>query len=99
LCLNEEGQVLFKWKKVFLEDADDSLSNWNASDNTLCLWNVVKCTQDSVTVLDFSSLPFAIWLETSMPLLLVSSIVFVREFVISDDVFFILKWCIEHSTL
>jgi len=58
LCLNEEGQVLFQWKQDFLEDADNSLSNWNALDNTPCLWNGVKCIQGSVTRLDFSPLPF-----------------------------------------
>jgi len=41
LGLNEEGQLLLKWKQDFLEDVDDSMSNWNASDTTPCFWNGV----------------------------------------------------------
>jgi hypothetical protein len=54
LGLNEEGQLLINWKQGSLQDPDNNLSNWNASDATPCFWNGVNCTQGSVSVVDFS---------------------------------------------
>jgi hypothetical protein len=54
LGLNEEGQLLLNWKQGSLQDPDNSLSNWNASDATPCFWNGVNCTQGSVSAVDFS---------------------------------------------
>jgi len=56
--LNEEGKLLLIWKQEYLEDQDDSLSNWNASDSTPCFWNGGTCTQGSVSGLDMSPTPF-----------------------------------------
>jgi hypothetical protein len=55
LCLNEEGQLLLKWKQTSLDDHDNGMSNWHASDATPCFWNGVACTHGSVSVLDFSA--------------------------------------------
>ncbi|KAG0583517.1 hypothetical protein KC19_3G143200 [Ceratodon purpureus] len=54
LSLNEEGQLLLSWKES-LEDVDNYLGDWNASDSTPCLWNGVSCTQSSISAINFSN--------------------------------------------
>lgn len=54
--LNDEGQVLLNWKQDHLDDPDNNLSNWNASDAAPRQLNDIHNTQNSVSAFDFSSL-------------------------------------------
>ncbi|KAG0617465.1 hypothetical protein M758_5G191000 [Ceratodon purpureus] len=53
LALNEEGRLLLEWKQG-LVDEDSVLGDWNPADVTPCTWAGVKCTQGSVSAIDFS---------------------------------------------
>ncbi|XP_057962079.1 receptor protein kinase-like protein ZAR1 [Malania oleifera] len=49
--LNDEGFALLSFKQSIGEDPEGSLSNWNISDRTPCLWNGITCKEDRVVSL------------------------------------------------
>jgi hypothetical protein len=50
-ALSAEGQALLEFKNN-ITDANQLLTNWDASDATPCNWTGVTCTSNSVTTLD-----------------------------------------------
>ncbi|XP_074309498.1 receptor protein kinase-like protein ZAR1 [Silene latifolia] len=42
-CLNEEGLALITFKQSITKDPENSLSNWNTSNENPCSWNGITC--------------------------------------------------------
>lgn len=45
LSINKDGVALIAFKTAIVEDPDNALGNWNASDESPCTWSGVTCSQ------------------------------------------------------